>query len=318
MSERMICKIAMEDPPLCSLNRELPQFPPSDDFPVCISKRGVVLARFKDDCWPMQEWLGKVFTFRFGRESTSRVSPWLSEKESYIFKLIVVLMMWVAPGGLTPSTLQSRYGKLRKLFKFCAENGISVAELHKFPHLVSSFTSQSVSYASQFVSPLRSIYNYQDVLGFKILNLRQIGELFIAGKARKSRQTPYIPSRISQMHLLRALELMSDYNAHATAFEDLYSYVWGAYVSNNGAAETWSGKLISPFNKSAIGPGAVYYGAFAKAAERFGVKDVLFKWMSRRPGGCPKIDLIALSSFLSCVVLAGSTCISSLREPLNN
>lgn len=321
MSERMICKIAMEDPPLCSLNRELPQFPPSDDFPVCISKRGVILARFKDDCWPMQEWLGKVFTFRFGRESTSKVSPWLSEKESYFFKLIVVLMMWVAPGGLTPSTLQSRYGKLRKLFKFCAENGISVAELYKFPHLVSSFTSQSLPYVSQFVSPLRSIYNYQDVLGFKILNLRQIGELFLAGKARKSRQTPYIPSRISQAHLLRALELMNDYNAHATAFENLYAYVWGAYVDNNGAAVNWCGKLICPFNKSAIGPGAVYYGAFVKAAERFGVKDVLFKWMSRRPGGCPKIDLITLSSFLSCVVLAGSTCISSLsamrKEEIN-
>lgn len=321
MSERMTSKVAMEDPPLCSLNRELPQFPPPDDFPVCTSKRGVILARFEDNSWPMQEWLGKVYTFRFGRESTSTMSPWLSEQESYFFKLIMVLIMWVDPGGLKPSTLQSRYGKLRTMFKFCAENGISVSEFYKFPHLVSSFTLLVGPLASQYISVLRMIYNYRDLLGFKVLTLQQIGDLFVAGKSRASRQTPYIPSRISQVHLLRSLELMDDYNKHADSFEKLYRSVWSAYVDNNGAPTTWHQKLVGPFNKTAIVSGGQYFGKFVRAAEKFGVKDVLMKWMSRRPGGCVRIDLISFSSFLSCVVLAGSTSIASLsamrKEEIN-
>jgi len=322
MSERMTSKVAMEDPPLCSLNREFPQFPPPDDFPVCTSKRGVILARFEDNSWPMQEWLGKVYTFRFGVESTSKISPWLLEQESYFFKLILVFIMWVDPGGLKPSTLQSRYGKLRTMFKFCAENGISVTELYKFPHLVSGFILLVGKFASQYVSLMRAIYNNQGLLGFKLLNPRQIADLVTAGKARVSRQTPYIPSRISQIHLLRSLELMEDYNRHADSFERLYEYIWSAYVDNNGSAITWHQKLVGPFNKSAKVAGCHYFGLFQKTAEEFGVKDVLIKWMSRRPGGCAKLDLTSFSSFLSCVVIAGSTCIASLsamrKEEINN
>lgn len=321
MIERMVSNVAMEDPPLNSTNRELFQFPPPDHFPVCISKSGEVLARFEDDSWPMHEWLGKVYTFRFGREKSAAGPAWLSNDESKLFKLILVMIMWVLPEGIKPSTLQSSYGKIRKLFRFCASSKISVSEFYKYPHLLSTFISEVGPLGGQYVGFLRNVFNYQDVIGFKILDLAQISEIFVAGQSRKSAQTPYIPSRINNIHLMRSLELVEDYNENASSFEAFFQYIWDAYVVNNGPASSWREKLISPFNKAAKGPGRVYYGSFEDAAAKFGVRDVLIKWMSRRPSKSSKLELIGLSSFFNAISLVGATCLANLsamrKEEIN-
>lgn len=321
MIERMVSNVAMEDPPLDITNRELFQFPPPDNFPVCISKSGEVLARFEDDSWPMHEWLGKVYTFRFGREKSAAGPAWLTDFESRLLKLILVLIMWVLPEGIKPSTLQSRYGKIRKLFRFCASNGISVSEMYKYPHLLSRFIELVGPLGGQYAGFLRDVFDYQDALGFKILDLAQISEIFVAGQSRDSAQTPYIPSRINNVHLMRSLELMEDYNKHASSFEAFFQYIWGAYVVNNGPAFNWKGKLVSPFNKAAKGPGRVYYGSYKDAAAKYGVRDVLVKWMSRRPSGSSKLELVGLSSFFNAVSLVGATCLANLsamrKEEIN-
>lgn len=321
MVELMDSNVRMESPPVNSLNSQLPVFPPPDDFPVCIDKNGVVLARFGDDSWPMREWLGKVCTFSFGLKGTSKNPGWLCGGESYLFRLIMILIMWVTPEKIQPSTLQSRYNNLKRVFSFCSSKNISVAEFFRYPHLVSEFIGEVSKYAMNYVAIFRVIYEHEGLLGFKTLNPAQIYELICAGKKHTSAQTPYIPSRISNLHLIRSLELMKDYNRLADSFESLFDYVWQSYKVNN---PTWGReeKLLSPFSRAMASiQGRIYCGSFEEVSERYGVKDTLAKWMFRASRKTEKITLLTFSSFFNAVTLIGATCIASLsamrREEIN-
>ncbi|MES3708621.1 hypothetical protein QC590_10295 [Pseudomonas putida] len=322
MAEQMSCNVRLENSSANFVNSRLPVFPPPDDFPVCIDQTGSVLARFKDNNWPMQEWLGKMCTFSFGLLDTRRTAAWLSEKESYFFRLIMILIMWVVPERIEPSTLESRYHNVRRVFKFCSDNHISVSEFYKYPHLVSEFITQVSAYAINYVAIFRAVYEYEGLLGFKILDPKQIFELITVAKTHTSAQTPYIPSRISNLHLTRSLELVRDYNGLASSFESLFEYVWQSYQENN---PTWGrdSKLLSPFNRKMLSvKGRIYCGAFEEVSARYGVRDVLAKWMFRGSRKTQKITLLTFSSFFNAVSLIGATCIASLsamrREEINN
>ena len=318
MARPMASNVSMEDPPLNDSNRELFEFPPSDDFPVCIDRNGNVLSRFKDPSWCMDVWVGKITTFNFGTETIGRVPAWLSGTEAYYFRLIMVLLMWVLPNSISPSTLVSQYGRLRRLFSFCVERGISVSNLHRFPHLVSEFIDMVGPLGGHYVTMFRGIYDHEESLGFKVLTLPQISDMFLAGKSRQSVQTPYIPSRISDIHLMRSFEMLDDYNRLASSFEGLFECLWVGYVENNGNPRGWSGKLHSPTNLRS----EFFLSEFDVVAEVYGVKDVLIKWMSRRPGNSEYIDSTSLSSFFNSILLVGATCLASLsamrKTEINN
>ncbi|MBC3456934.1 hypothetical protein [Pseudomonas mosselii] len=314
MARPMASNVTMEDPPLNDSNRELATFPPADDFPVCIDRNGNVLSRFGDISWTMDVWVGKITTFNFGPSDLRKVSPWLSSGDAYFFKLVLILLMWVIPASISPSTLVSQYGRLRRLLKFCSDNQISVADLHRFPHLVSAFIDDVGPLGGHYVTMLRGVYDHQEVLGFKILTLEQISQLFWAGKSRSSVQTPYIPSRIHDLHLLRSFEMLDDYNSLASSFEGLFDCLWLGYVENNGDPRTWSGKLLRPTDHR----NKFFLGTFECLAETFGVKATLIKWMSRRPSKSAKIDLSSLSSFFNSLCLVGASCIASLSGMRKN
>ncbi|QXI32035.1 hypothetical protein [Pseudomonas promysalinigenes] len=311
MSNRMVSNVRRENFSLEFVNDELPSFPPPDDFPVCVDENGSVLARFCDDSWPMQQWLRKSCAFTFGMKTSKRSRPWLTQGESYLFRLLLILIMWVTPDRMEPSTLQSRYNNIKRIFRFCSNNKISVADLHRYPQLVLEFTAAISKFAANYIYIFRTIYEYEGLLGFKILNSAQIYDLYCVSRKNHSTQTPYIPSRLSNLHLVRSLELIRDYKRSSAAFEGLFDYVWQEYQANNKGWVRGS-KFISPFSSRAS-RNLIYRGPFEQVAEEYGVKDVLDKWMfgsARRP--CRGMTVSTLSSFFGAISLVGATCIASM------
>lgn len=321
----MRLKLVMEHPPTKAENYELTQFPPSDDFPVCIDPEGKVLARFGDDRWPMTYWCGRICAFNFGQLSTSRAESWSSEQESFPFRTIMAFMMWCSPESIKPSTLFTRYGALKKVFVVCNDLGVSVTDVHKFPELVDKLIVACSDKVHHLVKVLRTIYDHRDTLGFMILNLKQIADLHVALKNLTSNQTPYIPKRISNLHLERSMELVNDFITHSDQFEQLFEEAWGGYLFNNGDPSRWGDqtRLFSPYSqRSTTVRKTVYYGSFSEAATRHGVDVVLKKWMCGPGKAFEDFKVGVLSRFFGSIALVGATCIASLtamrKEEVNN
>jgi len=324
-AKNMRLKLVMENPPTRAKNYELTQFPPPDDFPVCIDPEGTVLARFGDDRWPMTYWCGRICAFNFGQLSTTKAKSWSSEQESLRFRCIMAFMMWCSPESIKPSTLFTRYGALKKVFLVCRDLGVSVADIHKFPELVDKLIVACSTKVHHLVKALRLIYDHRDTLGFMILDLKQIADLHVALSNIKSNQTPYIPSRISNLHLERSIELMDDYLAHSRKFERLFEEAWEGYLFNNDAPTAWGDliRLNSPYSKrSATLSYLIYHGTFASSARKHGVEDILKKWMCGPGKTFESLKIGVLSRFFGAIALVGATCIASLsamrKEEINN
>lgn len=310
----MMCKVSSPTVKVDMDNFVLPNFPPGDDFPVCMDPDGNVISTFGQDQWDMTYWCGKIQTFNFLIDTNARNSESFYRNAQYCMRILIVFFMWGAPQPIRPNTLVSLYHILRKIFSFCVLRSVPVGEFYRYPLLVQEFISEVGANGSTVVTLLRTVFEHQDTIGFKILSPKQILDLHTHVRAYKKGQTAYIPPRISSYHLTRSIAMLDQFHANKQQFMDLFEYALEGYRINREASVKYNKSFLPPFAlKAQAINGFVYYGSFASVAERFGVIDILREWMfAPEDAHTAEIKLLTLSRYFSVIVLVGVSTLASL------
>lgn len=310
----MMCKVSSPTVKVGMDNFVLPNFPPKDDFPVCIDSSGNVVSRFGDNQWDMTYWCGKIQMFTFDYDANDENSAAFNREARYSFKKLIVFLMWGAPGSISPATLTSTYYQLRKLFSFCGRNSISISKMFRYPILIHEFFSEVKSNGHILISLMRIVFKSQDVIGFKILTLSQIDDLLKIVSSIEKSQTAYIPPRISSHLLNKSFEMLSQFSANKDMFIDLFEFALEGFRKNQDTTITGCKVFYSPFSKKAkVRKGYVYYGPFASVAEEYGVAGIIRHWMyAPEHADTSKMTISTFSRYLTAISMVGASALAAL------
>jgi len=129
-----------------------------------------------------------------------------------------------------------------------------------------------------------------------------------------TKQTEYIPPRIWTYQVNRLRECLDDYMMHRQKVEDCFHFCTDAYARNFGtltsALAANSKKSFIPFqNPDGRGngdkTGRKFHGHFVHTAARFGILELLNRWVEATEAGNRKKGIKLFSAYLSLVTQAG-------------
>ncbi|MDW8841962.1 hypothetical protein ORA50_17200 [Pseudomonas carnis] len=117
---------------------------------------------------------------------------------------------------------------------------------------------------------------------------------------------PYIPPRIWRYQVTRLRECLDDFLSHREQVEACYRFCFAAYEHNQRVSERTACVNAPPFcghkmQLSGAKTGLRFLGAFAETAKRFGVFELLERWVGRSGD----LQVRALTSYLKLVNGAG-------------
>lgn len=268
-------------------NFRLPAWPPPRDFPIVIDARAQVVSRYGDPTWNLWPWAKRSVILNFGVGSTHKRSPRLSLENAELLKLVTAWWMFGPKPVSEPSTLDTRFGNIRALFALCSEKGIVASDLSQYPDVADELPKRIArSQYAEVLSHLHRLYEARDRLGFVLLDREGMSRLEAALPDYERRQTPYIPPRIWNYQAGRLRAFLDDFTAHQSRLEDCFRYCLDAYAHNAGSLAAACSRELSisrrPFSQSqSAGPrsGMRYLTSFSEVAKRFGVDDLLERWV---------------------------------------
>lgn len=288
-------------------------WPPPDDFPVAIDSQGRVISRYGDDRWKLWPWAGKQCSFNFiGR----RRETVISQHNASLLRQVAGWWLW-GPRAITKATtLKTQLDAIKPLFVVCTEAGIGANELWRYPAVIETVAKRlAPSMAMNVLCYLQLLALESDGIGFVILDEAGLVTLARALPDPPSKaQSAYIPPRIWSYQLARLRECIDDYEQHREKVRDCYRFCIDAYAHNAGgsltAAFAGKGTHWQPFSQDPdragyqLGSesGRIYYGAFQNIAQRFGVANLLGRWVG--VDGAP-LNIRSLSKYLNLVSEAG-------------
>lgn len=282
-------------------------WPPSDDFPVVIDRHGVVATRFGDVRWDFSPWANRTMRFTFG--GSPRRGRHVDPQNARLFRMIAGYWLWGPGAARSPRTLIKHLELIRPVFARCTEEGISAADLFRFPKVTEKLAADIYpSSGNTVISLLNDLWLYRETLGFTVLD--DAGLKILSGliTVRESTQTPYIPPRIWSYQALRLKECLDDYIQHRSAIEACYRFCLKAYAQNVGGSLRDAFKLMptglkafNPTNAGRSGDGLAFYGPFRDTAARFGIDALLERWVNTSPNSGIK----CLTSYLSLITHVG-------------
>ena len=285
-----------------SANFRPPSWPPSRDWPVVIDKDGAVVSRWGDPRWNLAPWYGKLATLNFG-DGDEGIAEHLDSENADLLRMVATWLIWgrQAPGSV--ATVLVRFSYVRQIAALCSRNGISAAQLTRFPKVLERLPE--VISASRFepaLALLQRLYDDRELLGFTIVDSDGMRRLAAAAPDHEIVQTAYIPPRIWVYQVKRLHECVTDFLSHGEQVAACFRYCLEAYIANYGSLET---ALLSndrrrrPFNaKSKDQRACTYHGKFAGTAAHFGIADLLVKWVATGDEG-HQVD--SLSTYMSLV-----------------
>ena len=296
-------------------NYRPPAWPPAQDWPVIVDAAGDVVSRWGDPVWRLDPWAGKAKTLNFGDGRAARCAP-IDSPNADLLRRIVGWWIWGPNGVRSANTLRSRFDQIRPLFVLCSSEGILASELARFPRVADRIPELiSPSQAHDILRLLHTIHEQRDDIGFKLLDREGLVRLEAAVPAHQSRQTSYIPPRIWRYQIARLRVCLDDFLAHRERIEDCFRFCVEAYTRNYGsltAAFTEPGSSATnpfqfPSGVTGARSGKRYYGPFALTAEKFGIDELLARWMGPRGRqyGKASIGVDSFSGYLTLVSRAG-------------
>lgn len=319
----MIAKVSLTefglhiDSPLAgpgAANFRPPSWPPSDDWPVIIDAAGVTISRWGDSIWRLDPWSERPITLNFGDgrvTNTVRIDP----KNANLLRLLAGLLIWGPNGARSVGTLTNKFSILRMCVALCSQNGILASDLVRFPAVAERIPGILVpSKATQAIVVLHEVLNYSELLGFTLLDRAGLARLEAALPDHETKQTPYIPPRIWAYQVTRLRECLDDYLKCMDRFEACYRYAVDAYANNSGSLKS---AVVNNYPKhrrpfidsvgktSGATTGCKFHGSFLEVAHRFGIYELLAKWVGVPPKGSPMSGIRLLSSYMSLVSRAG-------------
>lgn len=269
-----------------------PSWPPPRDW-VCIEdKNGNAVSRYGDQVWNFTPWHGKTKHFNFGDGlKLEERSPVIDSANAELLRQLVVWRAWGPQSPPTAATLIEHFAKpLRRIIHTCSINRILASDLSCYPAIIDQVAKTlPPSKFNHVVAELERVRDARGFLGFELLNAAGIQRLKLIQSEHSTEQTEYIPPRIWSYLVNRVAECINDYRIHQSQIEACFAFCVSAYELN-GAVEYRKRTSHSHRNPFRVEPhGAklrcsdkTYYGRFADTAQRFGIKDLIERWVGSR------------------------------------
>ncbi len=293
-----------------SPNYRLPFWPPSRDWPVVIDKNGQVISRWGDARWDLAPWSGeaKHINFGDGEVRDRRESKPLDAENADLMRMIATWLIWGPQAAGAVSTVFTNFYILKSVFALSSRNGISTANLMRFPKVFEQVPKViAPGNYEAVITLLHRLYDARDEIGFTVVDSDGLKRLAAAAPGHEHVQTPYIPPRIWLYQVARLRECLTEFLAHREQIESLFQFCLDVYIEKLGSLENALAPTKNrrdkrnPFD-SDFRNLKDYPGSFAKVAERFGVAEILTKWVDTYKSS-PKVN--ALSTYFSIVTYAG-------------
>ncbi|UFS72489.1 hypothetical protein LPW11_09910 [Geomonas sp. RF6] len=165
----------------------------------------------------------------------------------------------------------------------------------------------------RLVAELQRVLDAREELGFIILDRSGLTQLVAAKQEQDPEQTEYIPPRIWTYQVERLRECLSDYAAHREKVEECFQFCVQAYAKNYGtlraALTSKSSSARGPFQnrggRAGVKSGCEFHGAFFHTAAKFGIVDLLRRWVGEPVEGNRRKGISLFSAYLSLVQHAG-------------
>lgn len=299
-----------------ALNYRPPSWPPPKDFPIVIDAQGNAVSRYGDPSWHLWPWALKPLKLVFGDGSHRAGTALISPANANLLRQITAWWLYGPRPVRDPGTLVVRFKAIRGLFVLCSREGISASDLSRFPHVADRLSEVlPKAQAVYALSLLHSLYEQREQLGFVLLDRERLSRLEATLPDHHRCQTAYIPQRIWTYQVNRLRAFLDDFNAHRQGIEDCFRFCIDAYANNAGSLDSACREQLRgsrrPFHGSTLctgtRTGAVFPGSFSEIARRFGVDDLLRRWLIP-----PNADLDgrgrgvrSLSSYFSLVNYVG-------------
>lgn len=270
-----------------SSNFTLKSWPPQDEFPIVIDAKGNVVSQYSDARWKLWPWCNKRLSLNFEdvRESTGQIK--VSTANSNVLRLIACWLIYGSESVQNAQSLVRKFQTAKIIVKAANRSGILATDFYKFPALVENLAREiSPHESSPFVYLMHRLLNDKDDLGFLLLDHSSLKKFSALTKAPISAQTAYIPPRIWNYQTSRLTEFLEDFHAHKANLTQCFEYCLDAYVNAFGSLEaacsvrTEQQRMLSPFSRRHRKVNCdSYKGPFVTVAERFGIADLLQKWV---------------------------------------
>ncbi|KPZ01211.1 hypothetical protein ALO43_200128 [Pseudomonas tremae] len=282
-------------------------WPPPPDWPVVIDALGKVISRWGDPVWRLDPWAKRALTLNFGDGPATKTATPISSANANLLRIIIGWWLYGPYGARGASSLKTRFDQMRRLFVLCEEEGIIASELGHFPRVCQRIPAfLRTSRKTEFLSLMHELYASRNAVGFTLLDPGSLTRLAALFPTHHTAQTPYIPPRIWRYQINRLRECLDDFLSHREQVEACYRFCFAAYEHNQRVSDRTACVNAPPFcghnmQLSGTKTGLRLLGAFADTAKRFGVFELLERWVGR--GGDLRVR--ALSSYLKLVTGAG-------------
>lgn len=300
-----------------ALNYRPPRWPPTPDWPVIIDDKGEVVSRWGDSVWRLDPWAGKALSINFGDGRVIHADL-IDAENANLLRIIAGWWIWGVGGVRGVRCLIFRFACLRPIFALCSREGILASDLIRFPRVAEQLPEVlGPSFAAESAKLLHALYERRDTLGFTLLDRRALAKFEAALPKHEAKQTPYIPPRIWLYQVHRLGECIDDFLAHRDQVEACFRFCLDAYSKNFGSlaavytTEVALREKYAPFCalSFAVGSdsGRQYHGPFDITAAKFGIAELLIRWVGEFENQSKKVslDLRSISGYLTLVSRAG-------------
>jgi hypothetical protein len=255
-------------------------------------------------------------TLNFGDGVRIAQTTAIDPENADILRLLVTLRAWGPNGARTAATLKNNFfTPMRAIVALCSREGILASDLMRFS-LVREKLPQVIapSNFAAVISELQRVLDARKDLEFILLDQNGLRQLVAAKPVHSTEQTEYIPPRIWTYQVNRLRECLDDYITHRQQIENCYNFCVEAYAKNFGTlaaalkADTISSR--TPFrNASNRGDesrlGCEYHNHFAYTASRFGILELLGRWVGAPKVGNSEKGITLFSSYLTLITHVG-------------
>jgi hypothetical protein len=277
---------------------------------VCIEdKDGNAVSRYGDHLWNFTPWHGKTLIFNFGDgPKLNARSLVIDPANAELLRQLVAWRAWGPRAAIAANTLKFFAQGVRQIIRVCSDNNILASDLWRYPLVIDKVAQHlPPSTYDITVGELERLRDARNLLGFELLDGAGIQRLKAAQPNHEGEQTEYIPPRIWKYVVTRVAECISDYSEHQERIEACFEFCTSAY-EQNGAVEHRERSGKGHRNPFQVNPGwagthsgVTFYGHFADAAQRFGIKDVLERWSGSLEGDSRASSIKKFTSYLQLV-----------------
>lgn len=297
-------------------------WPPPNDFPIVIDSNGKVVSRYGDTVWNLTAWAKQALRLNFGDNPLRKDDPVTTQANANLARQVAAWWLWGPHAVRSAKSLKARFVALFPIFILCSAEGISASELWRFPKVADKLaTVIAPSNATEALTHLHALFEQREQLGFIILDREGLRRFEASMPEHQAKQTPYVPPRIWAYQVKRLRTFLDDFQKHRDKIEACYLFCLETYSKYYGSLSNACQRLqsdnrsqpspFSPRSHSAPIAGFEYEGRFSTIAQRFGISDLLHRWVLL-PG--QSLDnagrsIVTLSSYLTMVGKVGTAYI---------